>query len=53
MSPNEREIAEAVAYIKDALSYLAPLEDDLAIEALLQALEFLTGEDIEYTDLGY
>lgn len=48
--PNEREIDEAIIYIKDALTYLAPLEDDLAIEALLQALEFL-GEEVAYTDL--
>lgn len=42
--PNEREIDEAVLYIKDALTYLAPMEDDAAIEALHTALEFLIGE---------
>jgi len=51
MTPNQREIDDAVLYIKDALTYLAPLEDDYAIEALLQAIEFLTGETIEYPDL--
>lgn len=51
MTPNEREIDEAVLYIKEALTYLAPMEDDLAIEALFQSIEFLTGEQLEYTDL--
>jgi hypothetical protein len=53
ISPNAREIEEAVVYIKDALSYLAPMEDDLAIESLIQALEFLTGDTIAYTDLRF
>jgi hypothetical protein len=48
---NQREVDEAVVYIKDALTYLAPMEDDLAIEALIQSIEFLTGETIEYSDL--
>jgi hypothetical protein len=48
---NQREIDEAVVYIKDALTYLCPMEDDLAIEALFQSIEFLTGEVLEYSDL--
>ena len=51
MTPNQREIDEAVLYIKEALTFLAPLEDDQAIDALLQALEFLTGEEVAYTDI--
>ena len=51
--PNQREIDEAVLYIDDALTYLAPMEDDEAIEALLVARHFLTGEQVEYTDLGH
>jgi hypothetical protein len=49
--PNDREIAEAVMYIKDGLTFLTPMEDDEAIEAFIQAIEFLTGEVIEYSDL--
>ena len=49
--PNQREIDEAVVYLKDALTYLAPMDDDLAIEAIFQAVEFLTGEVLEYSNL--
>jgi len=41
--PNEREIAEAVKYIRDACEYLDPNEytEELALEALDHALELL------------
>ena len=53
MVPNEREIAEAVVLIKDALTFLMPMDDDEAIDDLLQSIEYLTGESIEYTDLRF
>lgn len=51
MMPNEREILEAVDYIKDTVVYLDWVEDSEAIENLLMALTYLTGHEVSYEEL--
>lgn len=43
MTPNQREIDEAILYIREAAEYLDELEhsEGLALESLEQALELL------------
>jgi len=41
---NQREIDEAVLYVKEAMSLLHVIDDEYAIECLEQALEFLLGD---------
>jgi len=49
----ERETIETAYYVREALIHLCPQEDDNAINALLMAYHYLTGMDLEFTDLVY
>ena len=51
MIPNPREVKEAVVLIKEALQYLDPLDDPIAIESLFQAVEFLSAEVLTHTTM--
>jgi inorganic triphosphatase YgiF len=47
VSPNRREIEEAISYIREALSIAGELIPEDAEQALQQALEFLGADDEE------